>query len=151
MCDAKINTSDWEEAPFLTLGVADVLPSCWEESRPSETPRKMIKGRLLIEPVPEKVSQHKGFLPSPTLDQCLVPEGIITNAGCRREIASHWCDQPHWEGCYGSLWMEWLRTNGVCFPAAGMGKRALIECTEKGIFLNNGRIVHLVRGRADIQ
>lgn len=67
--------------------------------------------------------------------KCLVPEGMITNTGCRREIASHWCDQPHCEGCYGSLWMEWLRTNGVCFPVAGMVKRALIECTEKGLSL----------------
>lgn len=38
--------------------------------------------------------------------------------------------------------MEWLRTNGVCFPVAGMVKRALIECIEKGLSLNNGRIVH---------
>lgn len=75
----------------------------------------------------------------------------LSQTGCRRETASHWCDQPHWEGCYGSLWMESLRTNGVCFPGAGMGKRALIECTGKGIFLNNGRIVHFVRGRAVIQ
>lgn len=99
----------------------------------------------------DELNEHEGFLPSWTPGQCLVPEGIIANTGCRREIASHWCDQPHWEGCYGSLWMEWLRTNGLCFPGAGMVKRALIECTEKGLFLNNGRIVHFVRGRADIQ
>lgn len=37
------------------------------------------------------------------------------------------------EGCYGSLQMEWLRTNGVCFLAhgAGMVDRALIECALK--------------------
>lgn len=62
--------------------------------------------------------------------------GIIRNTGCQMSVgvASHWCDQPHCEGCYGSLRMEWLRTNGVCFPAhgAGMVKGALIECTERG-------------------
>lgn len=33
----------------------------------------------------------------------------------------------------------------MCFPAhgAGMVKRALIECTEMGVFPNNERIVHL--------
>lgn len=50
--------------------------------------------------------------------------------------ASHWCDQPHCEGCYGSLRMDWLRTNGVCIPVHGSGmvKGALIECTERGLF-----------------
>lgn len=41
--NAKINTSDWKDAPFLTLWAAYVLPSCREESPWSEKPKKMIK------------------------------------------------------------------------------------------------------------
>lgn len=55
-------------------------------------------------------------------------------------------------GCYGSLRMEWLRTNGVCFPDAGMVKRALIECTEKRGFPSTmGGLCTFVKGRADVQ
>lgn len=166
MCDTEINTSDWNDAQFLTLcssftsWMANVLPSCWEitnntldafwYTKCERAGIKSINWQLLLVVIlsascdgrcgERTDAAVKRFTSTWPLGKCLCPApGELSQTQ-----AVGWVEgllpidvTNFSEGCYGSLRMEWLRTNGVCFLAhgAGMVDRALIECAlkERGI------------------